>query len=99
MHDEDSVPGKEIHRTYDEHGPIQVFDDGTKRYLSFGEGDEQSCILKAQPEMLQHEYTRAMLLPTLFLEPRSAILIGLGGGAVPNCLFHHWPELQKCAAL
>lgn len=94
MHDENSVPGREIHRTYDEHGPIQVFDDGTKRYLSFGEGDEQSCILKAQPEMLQHEYTRAMLLPTLFREPRSAILIGLGGGAVPNCLFHHWPELQ-----
>jgi len=94
MHDEETLPGKEIHRTYDEYGPIQVFDDGTKRYLSFGEGDEQSCILKARPELLQHEYTRAMLLPTLFCEPRSAVLIGLGGGAVPTCLFHHWPDLR-----
>ena len=33
MHDEETLPGKEIHRTYDEYGPIQVFDDGTKRRL------------------------------------------------------------------
>jgi spermidine synthase len=88
------VPGKEIYRTYDEYGPIQVFDDGTKRYLSFGEGDEQSCILKAEPFLLQHDYTRAMLLPLLYGTPRDIILAGLGGGALVNCLHHHLPELQ-----
>lgn len=88
------IAGKEIFRTYDELGPIQVFDDGAKRYLSFGEGDEQSCVLKAQPHLLQHEYTRAMLLPFLFSQPRDAILVGLGGGALVNCLLHHFPELQ-----
>lgn len=87
--------GREIFRTYDELGPIQVFDDGTKRYLSFGEGDEQSCILKAEPHQLQHDYTRAMLLPLLFAQPRDALLIGLGGGALANCLLHHLPDLQS----
>jgi len=89
-----SIPGKEIYRTYDEYGPIQVFDDGTKRYLSFGEGDEQSCVLKAQPFLLQHDYTRAMLLPLLYGNPRDVILAGLGGGALVNCLHHHLPELR-----
>ncbi len=86
--------GKEIYRTYDEYGPIKVFDDGTKRYLSFGEGDEQSCVLKAEPALLQHDYTRAMLLPLLYRQPRDAILVGLGGGALLTCLHHHLPELQ-----
>lgn len=89
-----SIPGKEIYRTYDENGPIQVFDDGTKRYLSFGEGDEQSCILKAEPSLLQHDYTRAMLLPLLYTQPRDVIVAGLGGGALVNCLHRHLPELK-----
>jgi spermidine synthase len=88
------LSGKEIFRTYDELGPIQVFDDGSKRYLSFGEGDEQSCVLKAEPYLLQHEYTRAMMLPFLFSQPRDAILVGLGGGALVNCLMHHSPDLN-----
>ncbi len=87
------ISGKEVFRTYDELGPIQVFDDGTKRYLSFGEGDEQSCVLKSEPYLLQHEYTRAMMLPFLFSRPRDALLVGLGGGALVNCLMHHFPEL------
>lgn len=89
-----SVPGKEIFRTYDEYGPVQVFDDGTKRYLSFGEGDEQSCVLKAEPFLLQHDYTRAMLLPLLYCEPRDAILAGLGGGALATCLHRYLPDLR-----
>lgn len=93
-HDDDAVPGREVFRTYDEFGPIQVFDDGARVHLSFGEGDEQSCVLKAQPELLQYEYTRAMLLPTLFTEPRTAIMLGLGGGGLATCMLHHWPALR-----
>ena len=59
--------GKELYRYYDEYGPLQVFDDGNKRYLSFGDGDEQSCQLKSDPLQLQHDYSRAMLLVLLFV--------------------------------
>jgi spermidine synthase len=85
--------GKEIFRTYDEFGPVQVFDDGNRRYLSFGDDREQSCLLTVEPQRLQHDYARAMLLALLFVEPRDAILFGLGGGAMPSCLYHHFPEL------
>lgn len=85
--------GREIFRTYDEHGPIQVFDDGNRRYLSFGEGEEQSCVALHEPQILQHDYTRAMLLPLLFAEPKRALLLGLGGGALASCLWHALPEL------
>ena len=44
--------GREIHRRYDEFGPLLVFDDGNKRFLSFGTADEQSCQLKKNPLFL-----------------------------------------------
>lgn len=89
------IPGKEIFRSYDQYGPVQVFDDGNKRYLAFGNDDEQSCQLKAQPAQLQHEYTRAMLLALLFNPtPQSALLLGLGGGALASCLHHHIESIE-----
>ena len=89
-----SVLGKEIYRTYDEYGPIQVFDDGVKRYLAFEEDDEQTCVLKANPAQIQHEYTRAMLLSLLLVDPREVLLLGLGGGSLATCLLGYHPELN-----
>ncbi|MFT7130801.1 MAG: spermidine synthase [Gammaproteobacteria bacterium] len=86
--------GKEIFRTYDEYGLLQVIDDGNKRFLSFGEDDEQSCHLKSGPHQLQHDYTQAMLLVLLFCQPKKAILFGLGGGCLATCLHYHFPELK-----
>lgn len=85
--------GKEIFRTEDELGPVQVFDDGLHRYLSFGEDDEQSCVLKAQPQVPQYDYIRAMLLPLLYRRPRDALLLGMGGGALATFLFRHYPSI------
>lgn len=88
-----AVQGKEIHRSHDQYGPIQVFDDGNKRYLAFGNNDEQSCQLKTNPAHLQYDYTRAMLLPLLFKpDPKKILLLGLGGGSLANCLHHHNPQ-------
>ncbi len=57
-----SLPGKEISRSYDDYGPVIVMDDGNKRYMAFSENDEQSCLLKSEPYLLQHDYCRAMML-------------------------------------
>ena len=58
--------GVEIHRSYDELGPIRVFENGSRRYLAFGEEAEQSCIDLHDPAKLVYEYTQAMILALLF---------------------------------
>jgi spermidine synthase len=89
--------GKEVFRTYDEHGLLRVFDDGPRRYLSFGDDDEQSCQLKAEPILLQHDYTRAMLLVLLFSKPKKVMQFGLGGGCLVTTLQHCCPGLKITA--
>jgi len=91
--------GHEIHRSFDEFGPLQVFDDGNKRYLSFGTADEQSCQLKQQPLQLQHDYLRAMLAvicqrPGAELQPGHATVLGLGGGLLAAKLWQLLPAWQ-----
>ncbi|WP_250656296.1 spermidine synthase [Alkalimarinus coralli] len=87
-----ALPGKEIYRTFDEHGPIQVFDDGNKRYLGFGSGDEQSCLMKTEPQLLLHEYARSMMLVLLFHTPKNVTFLGLGGGSLVSSIYHHFPS-------
>jgi spermidine synthase len=84
----------EIYKTYDEYGPIQVLDDGNKRYLAFGTDDEQSCQLINQPYYLQHEYTRAILLSLLLVEPKHITVIGIGGGSLLTTFHHLIPDCQ-----
>jgi len=84
----------EIHRSYDEYGPVQVLDDGHKRYLAFGTSDEQSCQLINQPHLLQHEYTRAILLSLLMVDPNHITVIGIGGGSLLTTLNHLLPDCQ-----
>ena len=88
---------KEIHRRYDEYGPIHVFDEGPRRYLAFGNDDEQSCQLISQPHILQHEYTRAIVLVLLMSKPelwQRITLIGVGGGGLISSLFKLLPHIH-----
>lgn len=73
---------KSIHKTVDAFGPIEVLDDGAKRYLTFGNEHEQSCQIKAQPHIPQHEYSRAIMLSLLFCTPQNVGVLGLGGGTM-----------------
>ncbi|QYJ78210.1 spermidine synthase [Shewanella acanthi] len=75
-----------LHETQDEYGVIRVLDYGESRVLSFGDNDEQSKILKTSPHVPQHTYVQAMLLVLLFCKPKSAIVLGLGGGALIHAL-------------
>ncbi|MFL0806234.1 MAG: spermidine synthase [Oceanobacter sp.] len=90
-------PGQERHRRYDEYGVIQVFDDGNKRYLCFGNADEQSCLLRSRPEQLQHEYARAMLAVLALIDEIEVhewpvTLLGLGGGTLASALLAVQPQ-------
>lgn len=83
------MPETIIHESTDEHGAIIVTDDGKKRILKFADYDEQSCCLKAEPHVLQYEYTQAMLLVLLFCQPKRVLLLGLGGGSLVTALHHY----------
>lgn len=75
-----------LYETQDALGPIRVLDYDDSRILSFGDNDEQSKILKATPHIPQHTYVQAMLLVLLFCKPKSAIVLGLGGGSIIHAL-------------
>lgn len=85
---------KSIHKTIDEYGTIEVLDDGAKRYLTFGNEHEQSCQIKAQPHIPQHEYSRAIMLSLLFCNAKSICVMGLGGGTLVYSFLNACDEIK-----
>lgn len=79
--------GSLIHRSIDDDGEIHVYEDAGRRYLTFGNRVEQSCVELARPARLAYAYTQAMML-ALLLRPgaRTALLLGLGGGSLARAL-------------
>lgn len=85
----------EIYRSYDSYGPILVTEDSNKRYLSFGSGDEQSCVSKITPEIPQYQFIRAMLMPLVYIEPVKILSFGLGAGSLASALYHAYPNATQ----
>lgn len=87
-----SLSGELIYSGHDAYGELRVFDDGVIRTLSFGSGNEQGAVLKAQPARLLFEYTQVMLLSLLFVSPRRVLCLGLGSGSLLSALHAYLPE-------
>lgn len=84
--------GTLVHSSRDEHGPLEVVQDQAELSLHFGTLPKQSSMSLQDPEALVLGYTRAMAGALLFnAAPRSALLIGLGGGSLAKFLLHHFP--------
>lgn len=87
--------GTLVHTSRDEHGPLEVVEDDNQRSLHFGTLPKQSSMSLADPHALVLGYTRAMAAALLFNpDPRSALLIGLGGGSLAKFLLHHFPDCR-----
>ena len=80
---------KVLHVASDQIGDFCVLDNGDYRVLSFGDHDEQTKLDKKQPHIPQHTYVQAMLAVLLFLQPKSVIVLGLGGGSLVHALRHY----------
>jgi spermidine synthase len=80
---------QEIYQEKSLYRNIIVFDDQGLRCMKFGRHDagRQTCISLQNPNALVLNYTK-MLLGALYLkpEPRSILIIGLGGGTMPSIL-------------
>ncbi len=84
--------GDIIFWTRDEYGEILVVDAGKVRSLYFGDGVLQSNIIPGQPETLIEDYNQAIMGALMFMnEPRSVLLIGLGGCTLVNYLLSEFP--------
>lgn len=75
---------------------IFVYQDGTTRCLCFTRLctiGRQTCVNQKWPDHLVFEYTK-MMLAALFLkpDPRSILVIGLGGGTLPHTLEKLLPD-------
>lgn len=80
---------------HDEEGVIEVVDDFDARALYFGTSARQSAMSREEPHRLVLSYTRSMLSGLLFTrEPRSALVLGLGGGSLPRFLMHVFPTCR-----
>lgn len=80
---------------HDREGVIEVVDDDDARALYFGTSARQSAMSREEPHRLVLSYTRCMLSGLLFTrEPRSALVLGLGGGSLPRFLMHVFPSCR-----
>ena len=79
----------QIHTQQDGELCITVHDEGTKRWLDFGDGGIQSIIDRDQPQRLVSPLNQAMLAALLFTPaPAQLLLLGVGGGAIARYLSH-----------
>ena len=80
---------------HDDEGVVEVVDDADARALYFGTPARQSAMSREEPHRLVLSYTRSMLSGLLFTrEPRSALVLGLGGGSLPRFLMHVFPACR-----
>ena len=88
-----------VHEVRSDYSHIRVVDYGTRRALLFvGESRidvVETMIDLTESHRLQHPYASAMMAGFLYRpEASSALLVGLGGGALVRFLNHHFPDLQ-----
>jgi len=87
--------GELIHQTTDNFGSIEVVDfQQDFRSLHFGNHTQQSAMLLANPFILVHKYTQAMMLPLCWIKPRRVLVLGLGSGSIVKYLYNFFQDVS-----
>jgi spermidine synthase len=85
--------GSLVYCERDEYGPIEVRDEGDKRFLYLGSNTVQSAMFLHDPYALALAYTQNMLaLLPLIPSPTRTLIIGLGGGSLAKFLLRHFAD-------
>lgn len=88
---------KVILETKSPYSTIFVSEDGSgMRILRFGRyGARQSVVKLGDPDHLELAYARVIPIAFVFVEePKSALVIGLGGGTIPSFLRKRFPQMR-----
>jgi spermidine synthase len=84
-----------VYSESDAEGLVEVIDDPAMRLLHLGSPHGQSAMILAEPERLAFAYARAVFAGLVFApEPRRALVLGLGGGALAKFLLRNFPECR-----
>ena len=84
-----------IHSVRDAEGVIEVVDERQVRTVHFGSLARQSTMFLKDVNALALAYTRCMMISLLFCPPpRTALVLGVGGGSLPKFLLHHFPQCR-----
>ncbi len=87
------IPGK-VYSTESAYQYIQVFDRGTYRYLVYNDAVGFQTAASKISVFTGLYYDYYSLLPLLFeSRPRSALIIGLGGGIIANQMHYFYPGM------
>ena len=90
---ERKIKGSILKHCRDEYGEIFVADNNGTRSLYFGEGILQSSIRLEQPSSILEDYNQSIMSCLLFhRDPRSVLLIGLGGCSLLHFLLRAFPD-------
>jgi spermidine synthase len=90
------TPGK-IYSTESAYQYIEVLDRGTFRYLAYNDAVGFQTVANKNSVLtgLNYYYDYYSLLPFLFRDaPKSALIIGLGGGIIANQLHYFHPKID-----
>jgi spermidine synthase len=87
------IPGK-VYSTESAYQYIEVFDRGSMRYLAYNDALGFQTVANKASVFTGLYYDYYSLLPLLLeTPPRSALIIGLGGGIIANQLHYFYPEI------
>jgi len=84
-----------LHQRRSAYNTIVVTDEGDgMRALRFGrDGVRQSVVRPGDPDHLELDYLRAMIVGVAVVEnPKRVLVVGLGGGSLPMFLHKHYPK-------
>lgn len=79
----------------DEYGPVEVVESNELRSLHFGTLFKQSEMDLKDPFTLVTKYIQLMAMSLVFSpQPKSVLVLGLGGGSLPKFIWKHFPKCR-----
>jgi spermidine synthase len=87
------IPGK-VYSTESAYQYIEVFDIGSTRYLVYNDAAGFQTVANKRSVFTGLYYDYYSLLPLLLeAPPKSALIIGMGGGIIANQIYYFYPEI------
>ena len=88
-----------VHEVRSSYSHIQIRDYGNLRAMLFlddnGNATVETLMDLREPQRLQHQYSHTLMAGLLYLDdPSTALLVGLGGGAVVRFLAHEFSGMR-----